>query len=261
MNPRACIRLTLTILCLLVSVAASPAADWRDQGPRALIMTYRVLPADRLAFRAAVRATTLPRLERLRAAGELDSYRVLANRYIDSGSWDLMLILDFHSPAALARWRQVEARTPAGLSPQALRLLSAAETAPADSMFGSRATRSRPGGPAPVYLVIPYDYFVSEDEYLAYVAGYLVPQVDGWMQAGALASYELYLPRYAADRRWSALLVLAYTGDAGLARRDAVVKAVRTRLAASSPQWKAFAQKKHKLRTEKQAVIADELLP
>lgn len=260
MNPKVPLRLFLAIFCLTCCVPASQGADWRAQGPRALIVTYRVPPARRIAFRAAVRATTLPRLERLRKAGELDSYHVLANRYVDSASWDMMLILDFHDSAALARWRRVEAQAPAGLAPQALQLVSAAETAPADPMFG-RSAPSRPGDAAPVYLVVPYVYFVSEDEYLAYAAGYLVPQVNGWIAAGALNSYEVYLPRYPAGRDWSALLVLAYRGDAGLARRDAVVQAVRAHLAATSPQWKAFGQNKQKLRTEKQAVIADEVLP
>ena len=261
MNPKMSFRLILAVLCLTCWLPAARGSDWRAQGPRALIMTYRVAPAHRIAFMAAVHASTLPRLEKLRKAGELDSYHVLASRYVDdSAGWDMMLILDFHDSAALARWRRVEAQTPAGLAPQALRLVSAVETAPADLMFG-RAASSRSRDPAPVYLVVPYAYFVSEDEYLTYAAGYVVPQVDGWLDAGALDSYELYLTRYPAGRDWSALLVLAYRGDAGLARRDAVVAATRARLAATAPQWNAFAQQKQKLRTEKQAVIADEVLP
>jgi hypothetical protein len=259
-GPKMLLRLILAVLCLTCWMPASQGADWRAEGPRALIATYRVAPADRVAFRDAVRATMLPRLEKLRKAGGLDSYHVLVNRYVDSASWDMMLILDFHNSAALARWRVVEEQAPAGLAPRALRLVSAVETAPADPMFG-RAVSSRPGDPAPVYLVVPYEYFVSEDEYLTYAAGYVVPQVNGWMDAGALDSYELYLARYPAGRDWSALLVLAYRGDAGLARRDAVVKATRARLAATAPQWNAFAQQKQKLRTEKQAAIADEILP
>lgn len=254
------LRLILALLCLTCWIPVSQGGDWRAQGPRALIMTYRVAPGDRMAFLATARGKMLPRLEKLRQAGELDSYHVLASRYVDSAGWDMMLILDFHNSAALARWKRVEAQTPAGLAPQALRLVSSVETAPADALFG-RAVSSRPGDPAPVYLVVPYHYFVSEDEYLTYVAGYVVPQVNGWMDAGALDSYELYLSRYPAGRDWSALLVLAYRGDAGLARRDAVVAATRAHLDATAPQWNAFARQKQKLRTEKQAVIADEVLP
>jgi hypothetical protein len=256
-------RTLLALAGLILGLATAPAvqaADWRDQGARSLVMTYRVAPADRLAFRAAVRSGTLPRLARLKAAGELAGYHVLANRYVDAGGWDVMLILDFASPAALAHWRAVEDAAPAGLTPAALKLVSTVESAPSDAMF-AKAAPAKPGEPAPVYLVVPYDYLVGVDDYLAYVRGYLVPQTDGWMEAGALAAYSVYLPRYPAARDWSALLVLAYRGDEGLARRDAVTKAVRAHLAASSPEWKAFADNKQTIRTEKQPVIADELAP
>jgi len=217
-----------------------------------------VAPGDKTAFKADIRAETLPRLARLKAVGELADYHVLANRYLDGAGWDVMMLLDFASPAALARWRAVEEQAPGGLAPAALRLLASAETAPADDMF-DRAAPARPDDPAPVYLVVPYDYVVSTDEYLNYVKGYLVPQTDGWIQEGALSRYAVYLPRYPAGRAWSAQLVLAYRGDEGLARRDAVVRTVRGRLAASDVEWKAFSDNKQKIRTEKQPVIADEI--
>lgn len=238
--------------------AAGVAANWRDQGPASMIMTYKVAPGDKLAFKAALRAETLPKLAGLKAAGELASYHVLANRYLDSASWDVMMILDFKTPAALAHWRAVEAQTPGGLAPAALKLVAFAETAPSDEMFEGGA-QPKAGEPAPVWLVVPYDYLVSVDEYLNYVKGYLVPQTEGWIQEGALQSYRVYLPRYPAGRVWSAQLVLAYRGDEGLARRDAVVKTVRGRLAASNADWKAWAENKQKLRTEKLPVVADEI--
>jgi hypothetical protein len=237
---------------------AAGAADWRDHGPASMIMTYKVQPGDKLAFKAAIRAETLPRLARLKAAGELAAYHVLANRYLDSGGWDVMMILDFRSPAALAHWRTVEDQAPGGLAPAALKLVTAAETAPSDEMFEGGAA-AKAGDPAPVWLVVPYDYLVSTDEYLNYVKGYLVPQTEGWIQEGALQSYGVYLPRYPAGRVWSAQLVLAYRGDEGLARRDAVVKTVRGRLSASNADWKAWSENKQKLRTEKQPVVADEI--
>jgi hypothetical protein len=256
----------LTALVLLFAVSAraqaaeNHAADWRDQGARSLILTYRVAPADRTSFRAAVRAATLPKLAALKAKGELSAYHVLAGRYLDAGGWDVMLILDFQDPAALARWRAVEETSPAGLAPAALKLVAKVETAPSDRMFAGAAP-PKPGDPAPVYLVVPYDYLVGVDDYLAYVAGYLVPQTEGWIEAGAITSYGVYLPRYPAGRDWTALLVLAYRGDQGLARRDATTRAVRARLAATSPEWKRFADTKQGIRTEKQPVVADELVP
>ena len=137
-------------------------------------------------------------------------------------------------------------------------MVSQVESAPADLMRES--SDGRADRKSPVYLVVPYDYVVSTDDYLAYVDGYLIPQVEGWKADGALVGYGVYLARYYPARPWSSMLLLAYRGDEGLARRDAVVKAVRARLA-SSPAWKAFADSKQTVRTEKLAVVADELLP
>ena len=241
-------------------VPAATAADWRAEGPSVLVLTYRAAPAARSGLRQAMRATLLPRLARLQARAELARYRVLANRYVDNAAWDMLVMLEFRSPAALARWRGVEDATPAGLAPGQLTLVAAVETAPGTMMRVDTRPRAA-GDPAPVYLVVPYDYLVSTDDYLRYVDGYLVPQLDGWMAAGALGGYQLFLPRYAAGRNWSSLLLLAYRGDAGLDARDRVVQQVRARLAATSPPWKAFADNKQNIRTEKQPIVADELIP
>jgi hypothetical protein len=259
------LRVAVAAACLGLGLvqAATPAAtvaDWRVEEPKGLVITYRVAPAARIGFRQALKASLLPRLEKLRASGDLLTYRVLANRYVDSGSWDAMLVLDFRGQAALARWHAVEDTAPAGLAPEALRQVTSVETAPGN-ILRSGDTPRKAGEPAPVYLIIPYDYLVSTDDYLKYVDGYLMPQLDGWMGEGALSDFRLYLPRYAAGRTWSALLMLAYRGDAGLARRDVVTQKVRARLAATSPEWKAFADTKTNIRVEKQAIVADQILP
>jgi len=253
----------LVAACLLVFAAtpfgvAQAAPDWRDAGPRSLLVTYKVKPADKTRMRTALTAKLLPRLNRLKSDGELSRFHVLANRYLDSGSWDFMLILDFKSDQALGRWRDVEARTPGGLDPQALRFVSEATSAPADPMFQAAEAR-RPGDPRRVYMVIPYETLVSTDEYLAYAEGYVIPQMRGWMESGALQSYDIYMPRYAAGRGLDAEIVQGYRGDAGLAARDNVVQKVRARLGVTSPEWKALADSKKKLRIEKQAIIADDL--
>lgn len=253
------IRLYISLIALSFVLGAAPpsaAADWRDQGPRALVMSYRVAPTARVLFKDRVRAGLLPRLEALRVSGDLDSYHVLISRYVDAGAWDLMVILNFHSSEALASWRDVEASAPAGLDAKSLSLVSQVESAPANLVRESPVAKA--DATPPVYLVVPYDYVVSTDDYLTYVDGYLVPQVEGWRADGALASYGVYLARYYPARPWSSMLLLAYRGDEGLARRDAVVKAVRTRLS-SSPEWKKFADNKATVRTEKLAVVADEL--
>ncbi|MDB5437351.1 MAG: hypothetical protein JWR47_3608 [Phenylobacterium sp.] len=258
MTPMRVLTILAAAIALMAAAPAARAADWRDQGARSLIITYQVAPADRPAFRAAVRRSTLPRLDGLRSAGELTSYHVLMSRYVDSAGWDMMAILNFRSAEDLAHWRSIETMAPAGLDPQASRLVRGIASAPADP---ARTGASRSASEeAPVYLVVPYDYLVSTDDYLTYVDGYLLPQVNGWMDAGALGAYGVYLARYYPGRPWSSMLLLEYRGDAGLARRDAVVKAVRASLAAS-PEWKKIADNKSTVRVEKLAVVADELLP
>lgn len=244
--------------------AAAPAApvtaDWRAQGATVLVITYRAAPTARPALRQAMRTSMLPRLARMRTQGDVTAFKVLANRYVDAASWDMLAMIEFASPAALARWRAVEAVAPAGLPAAALAQVETIETAPGTMMRTDTAPR-RAGDPMPVYLVVPYDYLVSTDEYLRYVDGYLVPQLDGWRQAGALGGYQVFLPRFAAGRSWSSLLLLAYRGDAGLDQRDRAVQTVRARLTATSPAWKAYSDNKQNIRTEKQPIVADELLP
>jgi hypothetical protein len=236
-----------------LSIAAARADDLREQGPQSLVVTYQVAPSARSSFREAVRGALLPRLARMHATGVLEDYHVLVSRYVDNGGWDMMTVLNFHSPADLANWRSIEAVTPAGLDPKALKLVTAAQTTPVD-LFRSRAESNA----APVYLVVPYDYLVSTDEYREYVDGYVVPQMEGWIKEGAISAYGLYLARYGAGRAWSSLLVLAYRGDEGLGRRDAVTRKVRAQLGLDA-DWKSFADRKANVRVEKQAIIADQI--
>jgi hypothetical protein len=240
----------------LALVAFPAAADPRDDGPAALIMTYKAAPADRLALKRGMQGEGLARLERMKREGKLAGYRVLFNRYVDDLTWDMMAILDFASAAEAARWREVEASAPAGLPPQALKVTALIQSAPADRM---RARSGEGAGPS-AYLVIPYDYLVSTDAYLAYVDGYLLPQTDGWIAEKVLRGYSVYLPRYAAGRYWSSLLVLEYAGDEGLAARDRTTAKVRARLA-SVPSWKAYADSKAEVRVGRAPIVADLLTP
>jgi hypothetical protein len=110
----------------------------------------------------------------------------------------------------------------------------------------------------PVYLVIPYTYSVSKPAYLQYVDDYVTPQFDGWMAEGVLVRYEVFLQRYTAGRPWDSLLVLEYKDDASLGNRETIVNKVRARLQ-SNPKWQAIADNKQSIRTEKEAIVADEI--
>src|SRR5256885_16257644 len=55
--------------------------------------------------------------------------------------------------------------------------------------------------------VIPYEVVVPTPEYVAYLDDYVLPQFDGWAEAGVLASHAVYLARYPAGRAGPSALV------------------------------------------------------
>jgi hypothetical protein len=248
--------LALLLGCVLAGGCATAAAAARPASELALVEAISAAPANRAALREDLVSQQAKRLAAWRAEGVLTSYRLLFNRYSDAGSWDAMEILTFADPAAQARWNAVERTAPAGLDPRALSLVTAISSTPTDFVRrGAAGSASPPGGP---FLVIPYDALVSVPEYLKYIDGYTIPQMKGWMEAGALAGYGLHVGRYYAGRPWTALLVLDYRDEAALARREAVVAAVRARLA-HDPAWKAISDNKKAMRAEKQLAVADQL--
>jgi hypothetical protein len=240
-------------LITLVALTAAGAADPRDAGPRALIVTYHTTPANRVAFRRELEASAAQQWRRWKDEGVLQDYRLVYNRYVDSANWDAMALLSFAGEAGIERWKRIEIDSPAGLSPKALELATAIDTVPADLM----RQNGKSAGDS-VFLVIPYEYLLPVNEYLQYLDDYTLPQLDGWMQEGVLAHYDIYLARYPAGRPWQALLVLEYKGDRGLAARDATVAKVRGKLK-DNPKWKAISDTKRNVRNERQPVIADPL--
>ena len=242
-----------TLAAGLFLVQPALAADPRDGGPLALFITYHAVPANRLALMHELAAGETRQLQHWKTTGAIESYRLLTSRYADSTGWDAALILTFANETAVAGWKMIEHSFPAGLTPKALALTSAIETAPADLMREGAAPAE---AQSPVFLVIPYDYSVSENDYLKYLDGYTVPQLEGWIGEGVLSRYRIYLARYAAGRPWMAMLVLEYKDDAALAQRETVVAKVRAKLAAN-PEWKAISDEKKNVRTEKAPVVAD----
>ncbi len=250
-----------TLLCLLAAflAIASPAAnaaDPRDSGPLAIVITYHATPANRAAFRKAMEESEAAQFQRWKDEGVLQSARLLVNRYVDSVGWDAMAILTFARYPDLERWKAIERTSPAGLSPRALALTSAIETAPGDLMREAGKDAPVSGKGSSVFLIIPYEYLVPVNDYLAYLDGYTVPQMDGWMEEGVLARYGIFLARYPAGRPWQSLLILEYKDDAALGARDATTAKVRNRLK-DNPKWKAISDAKKNVRNEKAPLIAD----
>ena len=248
------VAVVLAALVGMLSAYPTCAADPRAAGPRALVIMYHTLPANRIAFRKELEESTR-QWQRWKESGVLQSYRVLYSRYIDSANWDAMALITLAGDAGMEGWKKIEQEAPAGLSARALSLTTSIETVPADLMRQSGAAQTPPNS---VLLVIPYETVVSLDEYLAYLDNYVLPQTDGWMEEGILARYGVYISRYPAGRPWQSMLVLEYKNDEALGARDAVVAKVRTRLK-ENPKWKAISDSKKSVRIEKQPVLADPL--
>jgi hypothetical protein len=248
-------RLLSALLASALLAGSAQAADPRESGPRTLVITYHTSPANRLAFRQELEQSGVRQLQRWKDDGVLQSYRILFNRYVDSANWDAMTMVTFAKESDIERWKRIELEAPAGLSQKALSLATSIDTVPADLMRQNRTAQS--GGNS-VFVVIPYEYVVPVDEYIAYLDGYVLPQTDGWMEEGVLASYGIYLARYPAGRPWQSLLVLEYKSDQALGARDAAVAKVRARLK-ENPKWKAISDSKKNVRVERSPVIADSI--
>ena len=181
--------LALLLLCLGLAGAVR-AGDPREVGPIDLAITYEVKPVDRPALRALMQNEGLRNFEQWKKAGLLADYKILFSRYPDAPNWDMMALLTFTSDSAATRWKEIERAHPAGLPPKALALMTNIRTTPVD--LHRQGTAAQPAA-APVYLVIPYDYLTSTNEYIRYLDGYLVPQVQGWVDEGIVAQYGVYI--------------------------------------------------------------------
>lgn len=250
----------ISLLALAAATQPAFAADPRESGPLELVVMAHVQPAQRIALRQAMTGEGLQQYEQWKREGLLSDYLVLFNRYVDNENWDLMVTLRFADHAAASRWKHIERTRPAGLPPAALALATSIETAPSD-LHRSGVAKGTVDPADAVYVVLPYNYLVSTNEYLKYVDTYLLPQTDGWLREGVLKDYEVHLNRYPAGRYWSSLLVLQYRSDDALGGRDAAMAKVRAELAASNPAWKTASESKQGIREGRQYIIAERLLP
>jgi hypothetical protein len=248
------------IVALITAVTVPPStaqvpANVRDVGATSLMILYRCLPDKRPALRSYMEQHEIPRLRKMITSGAIANEKVLFSRYVDTDNWDMLVLLDFPSPAKAAQWQAQERENPAGLDQYALKLISAIATYPLDLMQSAAATTSTE---KPVYLILPYDYTVSPDEYIAYLRDYVRPQAAGWIEEGVLESYKMFIGRDAGGRPWSSILLLEYKNDEALGQRAAVIARVRAKLRAD-PSWKAISDRKQSVRVERAAILADEL--
>jgi len=249
--------LSLHIFLVAAMLIASACAQ-ETGGPRQILITFRCAAADRPAFRAYLQRDESGMLEKLKADGVLKSYHLLFNPFVTTGTWDAMTVLNFTSYAATQRWKDIEQKYPAGLTPAGLKLAKPVQTYSADLAWEGAAPDPGPDDKH-VFYIIPYSYNAL-DQYKSYVDGYVIPQLRGWMKEGVLSRYSLYLNRYGTGDPWDALFIYEYRNLDSFGRREDTVAKVRATLR-DDPAWKHLSDIKHTIRTETENTIAEELKP
>ncbi len=235
---------------------ALPALHAQETGPREILITYRCQPADRPAFHAYLESEEITMLEHLKRDGMLKRYTVLFNPIV-TGTFDAMIVMDFASYAATDSWLAIERKAPGGLTATGLKLAKPLQTYLADLQW--EGANDQPGNGKRVFYIIPYSY-TSLDQYKAYIDGYLIPQVTGWMKEGVLSRYSLYLNRYPVGDPWDSLFIYEYRDRESFGKREETIAKVRNGLR-NDPVWKHWSDIKATIRTESENTIMEEVVP
>lgn len=241
-------------MALLLFVTAPVSAE--EDNPQ-LLITYQAAAEDRPDLWRYAAETWVERLERWQRDEVFADYRLLVNSYVDDFTWDAMLILGFDQYSQVDRWNEVEKENPGGLDSEGLMIVTPDHSYLANKRFERRAADADPT--RPVYFVIPYEYR-SEAEYERYAQVYVLPQFDGWIDAGILNRYEVLLNRHPTGKPWDTLLLLEYRDTASFGQRDDVKWQIRSGLD-ERPDWKIISDIKQEFRTEWETVIAERVKP
>jgi hypothetical protein len=223
-----------------------------------LAIGYRCNPDQRVALRQKMLDGGVARFEQWKKQGVLADYHILLNSHLDSETYDMVSLLTFKTYSDIVRWKDIEKEYPGGLTSDALCLIVSAVTYPLDAIRHA-ASKDVPERGHSVYFIIPYDCLIPTDDYVTYLNAYVIPQVTGWIGENVLAGYTIYLARYPTSRPWSSLFVLEYRDSDVFGKREATVAKIREKLK-SNPTWLAASESKHKVRVEKQTIIAEELI-
>jgi hypothetical protein len=221
----------------------------------AITVAYSAPAAQRARLQAELQGGGAARLRQWRSEGTIAGFRILFNQFADSDLWDAMLLVEFSDEGPGTRWFAAQNKYPSALDPKVYEALSAVHTTPLELV---RRGSVAPTPANPVIMAIPYQVMVSAGDYEAYADGYVIPQLEGWMREGILGAYSLWGARFPAGRQWTHLLLLDYRDEQALGHRDEVVAKVRGQLK-SDPRWQAISESKHKIREERQPVIAVDL--
>jgi hypothetical protein len=244
---------TLLIAAATLAPALPTLAQAEGDGPTALIVTYHARPGMRASFRAVMQSDGIPRLDRWQKDGVFASYRALFTAYAADTAPDMYLIVRFNHFTDLARWQKIEMTDPGGLPAKAQALALVDTSATADIVKEDNAA---PTTRDSQFFVLEYDVTVDMPKYVSYVQGYVTPQFDGWMKAGALTSYASFVNQNPAGAPWSSFILLEYKSLQALSSREVIKTDTRKKLAATDPVWKKWSDDKTAIRKEKAAIPA-----
>jgi hypothetical protein len=195
-------------------------------------------------------------------SGEIADFQLYAASFSGQriGNLDFALILDFQSFTATAKWKDIDRQMPGGLSADGLKLGRVEHLTLAYSIGEARAKKRNPATAAHVLGL--YEATVGDAEYIKYARGYVEPQMKGWLDAGALTAYRMFMIQPGQNPSaapFTFLLTMEYANMAALAGSDDVKERVRV-LLEKDAAWKALSDEKSSKRRARGFVIADAIV-
>ncbi len=246
------------LLAGAVALASPAHAAEPADGPRSLLITYRSDPAHRPAFADYLAHDEWARLAQWKKQGVISGFQILFNPFNTEDTWDAMLVLRFARFTDTAKWLAIERTSPGGLAPAGLALARPVNSYSADADWEG-GDDSAAGDAGAIFYVIPYEYR-NEAEYRSYMDGYVLPQVQGWMKAGVLTGYRIFMNRYPVGKPWDVLFVYRYRDLDAFGKREATIAQVRAGLQAD-PVWTKWNATKSGVRTESENIVAQAVKP
>src|SRR5262249_39480786 len=124
------------ILLALASVRVTFGAETDDallqSGPKTLIITCNVAPANRPELRRIIETQAAPQFRKWQEQGVLESYHLFFNRNTETDTWDLITVVSFADYGDIRRWNEIERSQPGGLPLEAVKLMTAMHTTSLD---------------------------------------------------------------------------------------------------------------------------------
>lgn len=252
----------LRLLAVLLLVLSIPAALWSAEaavnGPVSIVLTYKARPESRVEFRTWVETTGAARFAAWKKEGVIADAQLLFSTFASLANPDLVVVLDFARFTDTARWREIERRSPGGLTPEALRLASVESGNYGEPLSRALAPKRDPA--KATYLVVTYATHVSAAEYTKYVLGYTVPQMKEWMAEGPLTGYSMFYNNTSFNTPWDSMLIMEYADLAAFTRRDEIKWAARAKLNATDKVFKSYTDSKASIRDDRAMFHADAIL-